>query len=356
MISDRIDNLAENSTKQRLRIVHLIPIVILLLAAGCYSIEPFSYTSAFSVLVVDKNGKPLPGAFIPYSYEGDIFALVEAHSYVVKAGIVVTDQNGRYKVPALFEAHSLFKSGAKLEVGPGYCPTTHCMFVQDYKARRTRKIMVKDNSDNLKAWADDLKAFSWSYSCWRNVADVLECKGQTVSPAQKKIRVNLEAMLQSEQQLLAAEQRRLDEKNPDILFDHLDSSANLKTAQHNWAGAIADYDKAIELKPDSVRAYIGRGEVKVSNGDLNGALADYNKAIELNPGGFISYFLRGCVEHAQGNRDGALADFNKTIELSPKYPDAYKQRGEVKKEQGDSDGARADFEKAAELKHKYFHQ
>jgi len=228
------------------------------------------------------------------------------------------------------------------------------MFVQDDEARRTHKIVVKDNSDDLKAWADDLKAFSWRCSCWGDVAGFLEWKGQTALPAQKKMRADVEAMLKSEQRLLDAAQRRLDERNPDILFNHLLSSGDLKVAQRNWDDALADYNRAIEIKPDSIRAYIARGEVRVSKGDLNGALADFNKAIELSPGSFISYYLRGCVERALGDGDGALADFNKVIQLSPNYPDAYQQRGEVKKEKGDLDGAQADFKKAAELKHKYF--
>ncbi len=355
MISEGTENLAVKSTKHKLKIVHLIPLVILLLASGCLSIEPFSYTSSFSVRVVDKDGKPLPGAYIPYSYEGDTFAFVETHSYVAKAGILVTDQNGRYRVPALFLIHSLFKSGAKLAVWPGYCPTTHSVFVQDYRARRTHKIVVNDNSDNPQAWADDLKAFSWGYNCWGNVADVLECKGQTILPAQKKIRADLDAMLQSEQRLLGAAQRPLDEKNPDFLFNSLLSSGDLKAAQSNWDSAMADYNKAIEIKPDSVRAYIARGEVREKEGDLNSALADYNKAIELSPGSFISYFLRGRVESKLRDWDSALDDFNKVIQLSPKYSDAYHERGKVKTEKGDSDGAQADFNRAAELDPRHSH-
>ena len=379
MISEGIEDLAVNSTKQKLKTVHLIPIVILLLAAGCYSIEPFSYTSSFSVLVVDKNGKPLPGAFIPYSYEGDFFALVEAHSYVVEAGILVTDQNGQYRVPALFETHSLFKSGAKLAVWSGYCPTTHSMFVQDYKARRTHKIVVADNSNNLKAWADDLKAFSWSCSCWGDIANVLEWKGQTILPAQKKIRADLYAMLQSEQQLLNEAQRLLDEKNPDFLYDR----GQREASQGNWDGAIVDYTKAINLRadyvdayigrghakkgkndlsgaladctkaiefnPNSVSAYIARGNVEEKKGDLNGARADYTKALELSPDYAFGHVLRGQVECAQGDWDDALADFNKVVELHPGAASSYLNRGKVKKEKGDLDGAQADFKKAAEL-------
>jgi tetratricopeptide (TPR) repeat protein len=59
--------------------------------------------------------------------------------------------------------------------------------------------------------------------------------------------------------------------------------ASAKMAKGDFAGALADYNKAIKLKPDYVDAYIGRGGAEYKNGNPQSALADYNKAIELKP-------------------------------------------------------------------------
>jgi len=48
-------------------------------------------------------------------------------------------------------------------------------------------------------------------------------------------------------------------------------------------GALADCNRAIELKPDFAVAYNNRGMVKQVKGDLDGALEDYNKALNLKP-------------------------------------------------------------------------
>jgi tetratricopeptide (TPR) repeat protein len=59
--------------------------------------------------------------------------------------------------------------------------------------------------------------------------------------------------------------------------------ASVKMAKGDFVGALADYNKAIKLKPDYVDAYLGQGGAEYKKGDPEGALADYNKAIELKP-------------------------------------------------------------------------
>ena len=49
----------------------------------------------------------------------------------------------------------------------------------------------------------------------------------------------------------------------------------------DYQGAIADYDKAIEISPQLSRVYKNRGITKENNGDLKGACRDYKKAVSL---------------------------------------------------------------------------
>ena len=48
-------------------------------------------------------------------------------------------------------------------------------------------------------------------------------------------------------------------------------------------GAIADFDRAIELNPNHAGAYYNRGSAKSDLGDQAGAEADRKRAIELDP-------------------------------------------------------------------------
>lgn len=51
----------------------------------------------------------------------------------------------------------------------------------------------------------------------------------------------------------------------------------------DYRGAVADYTKAIELKPDFAEAYNDRGVAKDDLMDYQGAVADYTTAIKLKP-------------------------------------------------------------------------
>ena len=51
----------------------------------------------------------------------------------------------------------------------------------------------------------------------------------------------------------------------------------------HFTGAIADYDQAIGLDPNTSGPYTRRGEAWRLQGDLQRSLDDHNKAIALNP-------------------------------------------------------------------------
>jgi hypothetical protein len=57
---------------------------------------------------------------------------------------------------------------------------------------------------------------------------------------------------------------------------------------------------------------------KLMTGDLEGALADFNRAIELNPRAARVYTYRALIKRAQGDIAGAQADDAKAAQLTPK--------------------------------------
>ena len=106
--------------------------------------------------------------------------------------------------------------------------------------------------------------------------------------------------------------------------------------QHgDFTQAIADFNKALELAPDFLGAYIDRGIVYDAEGNFSQALSDYNMAVKKNPYQPEAYYNRGNIYNKQNNFIQALKDYNKAIELKPDYAESYANRGNVYVKQGD---------------------
>ena len=95
----------------------------------------------------------------------------------------------------------------------------------------------------------------------------------------------------------------------------------------DYEGAIADYDRAIEINPQHANAYNNRGIAKNKMGDYEGAIADYDRAIEINPQYTIAYNNRGNTKNDMGDYEGAIADYDRALNIDPKYINAIHNRG-----------------------------
>jgi tetratricopeptide (TPR) repeat protein len=71
----------------------------------------------------------------------------------------------------------------------------------------------------------------------------------------------------------------LKNENPDTYLRCGLARFNKKDAK----GAIADFDKAIELKPSFTDAYVARGILRLEQGNTNDAIKDFDKAVEIEP-------------------------------------------------------------------------
>jgi tetratricopeptide (TPR) repeat protein len=111
------------------------------------------------------------------------------------------------------------------------------------------------------------------------------------------------------------------------------------------------YTKAIALNP-TYFAYSFRGDAYFQLRDYPKAFADYNKLVELQPNSFMSYLGRGNAYFALGEEKAALADFNKFLELAPAkhklVPVIYHGRGMLRLNAQDYQGAIADCTKTIE--------
>jgi tetratricopeptide (TPR) repeat protein/predicted aspartyl protease len=100
-----------------------------------------------------------------------------------------------------------------------------------------------------------------------------------------------------------------------------------------------------------------RGSAQAARRDFAPALANLTKAIEMNPGDPEFYFQRANAYSANGQPDLALADFDRVISLKQDFLAAYIPRAEIKLWKKDKPAAMADLDavdrlapKAADLR------
>ena len=135
--------------------------------------------------------------------------------------------------------------------------------------------------------------------------------------------------------------------------------------------ALADYDKAIELKPDYSSAYEKRQELLkimypnrdmldivdlmqradsfMENKNYNSAVEVYTKILKAEPNYPEARFQRGRAYLLMKKYDLALTDYKKLIELNQNGDGAYNNRGWAYENLGEYDKALADYNKALEL-------
>ena len=109
--------------------------------------------------------------------------------------------------------------------------------------------------------------------------------------------------------------------------------------------AIADYNEAIELKPDAAPIYHNRGIVYLTKREFDRAIDDYSRVIELNPDSPFVYSQRATAYENNGQIDRAIDDHSKLIELMPDEakPYHYFLRGIARLRIRDWEGAKEDF-------------
>lgn len=127
----------------------------------------------------------------------------------------------------------------------------------------------------------------------------------------------------------------------------------IRKEKRELKGALADFNKALEIRNNDYKAWSNRGAVYIDLGDFSSALADYQQAIKLKPDHPQILADYGFAQMQTGDLNGAFESFNKTLELKSFNPEVYVNRGTLRYRAGDYAGAIEDYNKASNQNPEY---
>jgi tetratricopeptide (TPR) repeat protein len=132
-------------------------------------------------------------------------------------------------------------------------------------------------------------------------------------------------------------------------FDALHLLGVIAYQNRDYERAVQLISKAISINPNVASAYSNRGNAFKGLGRLEEALASYDGAIALKPDS-EDYYNRGNALRELGRVDEALVSYNKAVALKPDFAEALSNRGNALKELERPEEALASYDKAIALK------
>ena len=110
-----------------------------------------------------------------------------------------------------------------------------------------------------------------------------------------------------------------------------------------YSAAKADFTLAIELCPGVAVLYSNRGQLWIDLGEYEKGVADFSKALEIDPTNWRFYYGRGISFDAVDDYAKAIADYDEAIDYGCEIARVYLYRGNAYFETGDYDRAIANY-------------
>ncbi len=87
--------------------------------------------------------------------------------------------------------------------------------------------------------------------------------------------------------------------------------------QFRFTDAAAEFEKVVELRPDSAAAHLNLGIAWFNERDFTAARASFARARNLDPDGLHAQYNLGLIEKLEGNTEAALTAFRQVAEADP---------------------------------------
>ena len=122
-----------------------------------------------------------------------------------------------------------------------------------------------------------------------------------------------------------------------------------RNAQNDPQGALAQFDRAIEINPEHHLGHYYRGRILSNSGDLDGARASISKALEFNPNFAEGLTILGVISMQQDELDQAATELKTALRADENFVPAMSALGRVLALRGDLEEAEKMAARAIQL-------
>ncbi len=170
----------------------------------------------------------------------------------------------------------------------------------------------------------------WSGLAWASIARTEGPEGSSVE--------------QGYREAIDAAQRAL-RLDPNVAEAHAALGRVKRSHDWDWAGADAEFRKALGLEPQNSLVLLGASSMQASLGNFEEAIALNRRAVEIDPLSIVAHVSLGMHAYYAGQLDLATDALQKALAINPNAPDAHYFLGEVYLARSQPQQALVEFEK-----------
>ena len=124
---------------------------------------------------------------------------------------------------------------------------------------------------------------------------------------------------------------------------------NLYAATARFKNATAAYQKAVEIEPNYVEAYMNKGLAAMQTGQITDAHSAFERAAVLNPTNAEIFYNLGVVREKLAQPAQAATAYARAIALRPNWAEAYFNLGKAHRDNGEKTAAIQAYTRFIEL-------
>ncbi len=113
--------------------------------------------------------------------------------------------------------------------------------------------------------------------------------------------------------------------------------------------AQEEFNKCIEVDPNFVEAYVGRGGIKFQKIEFPAAMEDYNRAVEIAENLVEMHEYKASIKKVLADFEGSKIEGSKADYMKKRLGEALYHRGHLKRFMEDNGGGCADLRRSLDL-------